>query len=57
MTEEKKKDNPGLPGRVVDLEVAMGEVKTDIKWIKLMVAPTFIISMISLLILLASNLR
>lgn len=56
MTEERKKDNPGLPGRVGDLEVAMSAVQTDLKWIKILVAPTFLISFVSLLILLTSTL-
>lgn len=52
---DKKKDNPGLSGRVVNLEIAMSAVKTDLKWIKLLVAPTFLISLVSLLILAASQ--
>lgn len=48
-------DNPGLPARVGDLEVAMSAVETDLKWIKILVAPTFLISFVSLLILVASN--
>ena len=44
-----------LGGRVVDLEVDMSAVKTDLKWIKLLVAPTFLISFVSLLILVASS--
>jgi len=50
---DKEKDNPGLSGRVVDLEVAMSAVQTDLKWIKILVTPTFLISFVSLLILLA----
>ena len=52
-----EKENPDLYGRVGDLEVSMGEVKTDIKWIKIMVVPTFLVSLVSLLILIASNMR
>lgn len=48
-------DNPSIPARVGDLEVAMSAVETDLKWIKLLVAPTFLISFVSLLILVASN--
>ena len=53
--ENKKRDNPGygLSGRVVDLEIDMGTVKNDIKWIKLMVVPNFLISFVTLLILIA----
>jgi len=40
---------------VGNLEVAMASVKTDIRWIKLFVAPTFIISVVSLLLLVAST--
>ena len=54
---DEKKDNPGLPVRVGDLEIAMSAVQTDIKWIKLLVAPTFLISFLSLLILIASWVR
>jgi len=49
--------NPGTPSlavRVGSLEVAMSSVQTDIRWIKLFVAPTFIISVISLLLLVAT---
>jgi len=55
---EEEKENPGhgLSGRVVNLEIAMSAVKTDLKWIKLLVAPTFLISLVSLLILAASRL-
>ncbi|GAH85992.1 unnamed protein product [marine sediment metagenome] len=55
---DKKKDNPGstIPGRVVDLEVAMSAVKTDLTWIKVFVAPTFLVTFVSLLILAASQL-
>jgi len=53
---DEKKDNPGpgLSGRVVDLEVAMSAVKTDLTWIKILVAPTFLVSVVSLLILVVS---
>lgn len=50
-------DNPGLPVRVGKLEVAMAKTQTDINWIKLLVTPTFIVSVVSLLILIASLLR
>lgn len=55
--DDGKKDNPGhgLSGRVVDLEVAMSAVKTDLKWIKILVTPTFLISFISLLLLVARS--
>jgi len=53
---EEKKDNPGLPKRVGALEVDVSAMKTDIKWIKLMVAPTFLVSMASLIILIIINL-
>jgi len=56
MTEDKR-NNPSIPKRVGALEVSMGEVKTDLKWIKILVAPTFLISFVSLLILVASNLH
>ena len=56
MTDEKKKGNPGLVARVSALEISMGEVKTDIKWIKIMVAPTLLISMASFLVLIIINL-
>jgi hypothetical protein len=49
--------NPTLAGRVSKLETTMAEVTTDIKWIKMLVAPTFIVSIISLLLLIASSLR
>lgn len=54
---DEEKDNPGhrLAGRVGKLEVSMGSVQTDIKWIKMLVTPTFIISVISLLLLIASS--
>jgi len=55
MSEEK--DNPGLAVRVGKLEVSMGTVQTDIRWIKLFVAPTFIISVISMLLLITSMLN
>jgi len=48
-------NNDDIPARVVDLEVDMSAVKTDLKWIKLLVAPTFLISFVSLLILVASS--
>lgn len=48
-------ENPGLVKRVGALEVAMAGVKTDVRWIKLLVAPTFLVSVISLLILIASR--
>ena len=48
-------DNPGIPARVGDLEVAMSAVETDLKWIKLLVAPTFLISFVSLLILVTTS--
>lgn len=53
MSEE---DNPGLAVRVGRLEVSMEGVKTDIKWIKMLVTPTFIISVLSLLLLIATAL-
>lgn len=54
MMGDKKKDNPGgISGRVVDLEIAMSAVKTDLKWIKIFVTPTFLIAFISLVILVA----
>ena len=54
---KEKKDNPGhgLSGRVVNLEIGMSAVKTDLKWIKILVAPTFLISFVSLLILVVSQ--
>ncbi len=56
MTEDKKKDNPGhgLAGRIGKLEVDASAMRTDIRWIKLLVAPTLLISFVSLLILVAS---
>ena len=56
---DETKDNPGhgLARRVGKLEVSMGSVQTDIRWIKLFVAPTFIISVISMLLLIASMLH
>jgi len=55
--DKDKHDNPGhgIPERVGDLEVNMSAVQTDLKWIKILVAPTFLISFVSLLILVASN--
>lgn len=47
--------NPDLAARVGTLEVAMAGVKTDIRWIKILVAPTFLVSLVSLLILIASS--
>ena len=57
MSGEEEKDNPGhgLPRRVGALEVQVSAMKTDIKWIKLLVAPTFLITFVSLLILVAST--
>lgn len=49
-----EEENPSIPVRVGKLEVAMASVKTDIRWIKLLVAPTFIVSVISLLLLIAT---
>ena len=54
---DDEKDNPGLAARVGSLEVAMASVKTDIKWIKMLVTPTFIISVISMLLLIASSMK
>jgi len=48
-------NNPGLSGRVVDLEIAVAELKIDLKWIKMFVAPTSLISFISLLLLVARS--
>jgi len=53
--DEEGHGNPGdrgLDARVGRLEVQMAETCNDIKWIKLLVAPTFLVSVISLLILL-----
>lgn len=50
-----EEENPSIPVRVGKLEVSMASVKTDIRWIKLLVAPTFLVSLISLLILVASS--
>ena len=52
-----EEDNPALAARVGVLEVAMASVKTDIKWIKILVAPTFLVSLLSLLILIASSMK
>lgn len=52
-----EKENPEISARVGALEVSMSEVKTDIKWIKILVAPTFLVSLVSLLILIASSLK
>lgn len=54
---DEKKDNPGhsIPGRVVDLEIAMSAVKTDLKWIKILVTPTFLITFVSLVLLVARS--
>lgn len=49
--------NPTLETRVSKLEVQMAETCNDIKWIKMLVAPTFIVSVISLLVLVASKMR
>lgn len=49
--------NPDITARVGTLEVEMAGVKTDIKWIKALVAPTFLVSVISLLILIVSSLK
>lgn len=49
----KKKDNPGLGSRVGALEVNVSSMKTDISWIKKFIAPTFLISLLSLLLMLA----
>jgi len=52
---DEEKDNPGhkLAARVGKLEVSMGSVQTDLKWIKMLVTPTFLISVLSLLLLIA----
>jgi len=55
--DKEKGDNPGIPGRVGKLEVEMGGVKADIRWIKGLVAPTFLVSFVSLIIMVVSFLR
>lgn len=49
----EEEDNPTLAVRVGRLEVSMGSVQTDLKWIKMLVTPTFLISVLSLLLLIA----
>ena len=39
--------------RVAYLETDMATLKNDIKWIKLLVAPTFLVTFISLLFMIA----
>jgi len=55
--ENNDSPKPSLEGRVLKLENAMVAVETDIKWIKGLVAPTFLISVISLLLLIVSLTR
>jgi len=49
--EHNNSENPTLESRVGRLEVQMAETCNDIKWIKMLVAPTFLVSVISLLLL------
>jgi len=49
--EARNPGNPTLEARVTRLEIRMAEACTNIKWIKLLVAPTFLVSLISLLLL------
>ena len=52
-----EEENPDLAARVGTLEVSMASVKTDIRWIKILVAPTFLVSLLSLMILIASSMK
>lgn len=59
----KPDDNPGggnpggglsaLSGRVGVLETDLSAVKTDIKWIKMLITPTFLVTLLSLLLIIA----
>ncbi len=51
--------NPGhaIPVRVGKLEVKVGVLETDIRWIKGLVGPTFLVSFVSLLLMVVSFLR
>jgi len=48
------KDTPdSLEARVGRLETAVAEIRTDIRWIKTLITPTFFVSLISLLLMIA----
>ncbi len=52
---DEEEKGSGIASRVGKLEVAMAGVQKDISWIKVLVAPTFLISLVSLLILIATS--
>ena len=52
---DEEEEGSGIASRVGKLEVAMAGVQKDISWIKVLVAPTFLISLVSLLILIATS--
>jgi len=56
---DDQKDNPvsSIPRRVGLLEVKVGVLEADIRWIKGLVGPTFLVSFVSLIILAVSFLR
>jgi len=55
--DDEKPGNPTLESRVGRLEVQMAETCNDIKWIKMLVAPTFLVSALSLILLIVHYTR